>query len=105
MAARDNYRHNNHRLQYHPPQNLRHSQQKHLPLKRRDGDYDDYDLQLRQKPEDDYYEQYNDEDDEDGEDDEDDIDGFVDDTDNNLSDRSYARITRSKLDVSIANYS
>lgn len=67
----------------------------HHPARQQEYNYD-----LRQhKPEEDYYEEYNEDDD--GDDDEDDIDGFADDTDNNLSDRSYARITRSQLDVSI----
>ncbi|XP_073820924.1 uncharacterized protein [Musca autumnalis] len=90
-VERDNYR--------RPQQYLPHQshQTKPLTMKR---NYDDYDLQGRhtrtQLDDVDYYDEYND--DEDDNEEEDDIDGFIDDTDNNLSDRSYARITRSKLD-------
>ncbi|XP_075153969.1 uncharacterized protein LOC142227364 [Haematobia irritans] len=90
-----------------PQKKLQHSS--HLHHQKQDWsskhDYDEDDLQIPAKDEEDYYEDYNEGEDDvtedsndDDDDDDDDIDSFIDDTDNNLSDRSYARITRSKLD-------
>ncbi|XP_058977289.1 sarcoplasmic reticulum histidine-rich calcium-binding protein [Musca domestica] len=106
---RDNYQkpqqqhHQEHQNQNHHPTKHLQPQTKDLTMKRDYDDDDDLQGRHTRTPQEDadYYEEYNDSDDEDADDDneeEDDIDGFADDTDNNLSDRSYARITRSKLD-------
>ncbi|XP_061397611.1 uncharacterized protein LOC133333312 [Musca vetustissima] len=91
---RDNYNRLHH---HHHHQKHLQAQTKHLTMKR---DYDEDDLQGRntrtQQDDGDYYDE--DDNEEVDNEEEDDIDGFIDDTDNNLSDRSYARITRSKLD-------